>query len=157
EPQLERLPGVSQANVNGGLLRQFSVGVDPNKLAAAGLTLPDIQNAIVKYNALIPSGSLRNNRIDYQLNVPSLLQSVPAIQNVVVAMHQGVPVHIRDLGQVVDAAADQTQIVHVDGKPGVVLFVNRQPDANTIQTVNAIRAALPKLTSMPPGVTLSLG
>jgi CzcA family heavy metal efflux pump len=157
EPQLERLPGVSQANVNGGLLRQFSVGVDPNKLNAAGLTLQNVQDAIVKYNALIPSGSLRNNRIDYQLNVPSLVQSVPAIQNVVVAMHQGVPVHIRDIAQVVDAAADQTQIVHVDGQPGVVLFVNRQPDANTIQTVNAIRAALPKLTSMPPGVTLSLG
>ena len=157
EPQLERLPGVSQAFVNGGLLRQFSVAVDPNKLVAAGLTLPDVQNAIVKYNALIPSGSLRNNRIDYQLNVPSLLQSVPAIQNVVVAMHQGVPVHVRDIAQVEDAAADQTQIVHVDGKPGVVMFVNRQPDANTIQTVNAIRAALPRLTGLPPSMTLSLG
>ncbi len=158
EPQLERLPGVSQAFVNGGLLREFSVRVDPNKLAAAGLTLQNVQDAIVKYNALVPSGSLRNKRIDYQLNVPSLLQSVPAIQNVVVAMHQGgVPVHIRDIAQVADAAADQTQIVHVDGKPGVVMFVNRQPDANTIQTVNAIRAALPNLTGMPPGVTLSLG
>ncbi|HET9000990.1 MAG TPA: efflux RND transporter permease subunit [bacterium] len=157
EPQLERLPGVSQANVNGGLIRQFSVAVDPNKLNAAGLTLPDVQNAIVKYNALIPSGSLRNNRIDYQLNVPSLLQSVPAIRDVVVTTRAGVPVHIRDIAQVADAAADQTQIVRVDGKPGVVLFVNRQPDANTIQTVNAIRAALPRLTGMPPGVTLSLG
>ena len=157
EPQLERLPGVSQAFVNGGLVRQFNVSVDPNKLVAAGLTLPDVQNAIVKYNALIPSGSLRNTRIDYQLNVPSLLQSVPAIQDVVITTHGGVPVHIRDIAQVADAAADQTQIVHVDGRPGVVMFVARQPDANTIQTVNEIRAALPRLTGVPPGVTLSLG
>ncbi len=157
EPQLERLPGVSTAFVNGGLVRQFNVSVDPHKLVATGLALPDVQSAITKYNALIPSGSLRNNRIDYQLNVPSLLQSVPAIQNVVVATRQGVPVHIRDVAQVADAAADQTQIVHVDGKPGVIMFVNRQPDANTIQMVNALRAALPRLTGVPPGVTLSVG
>jgi CzcA family heavy metal efflux pump len=157
EPQLERLPGVSQAFVNGGLVRQFNVSVDPHKLMAAGLTLQDVQTAITRYNALIPSGSLRNNRIDYQLNVPALLQSVPAIQDVVVTSRQGVPVHIKDIAQVADAAADQTQIVHVDGKPGVVMFVARQPDANTIQTVDAIRAALPRLTAMPPGVTLSVG
>jgi CzcA family heavy metal efflux pump len=157
EPQLERLPGVSQAFVNGGLVRQFNVSVDPNKLVAAGLNLQDVQGAIVRYNALIASGNLRNNRIDYQLNVPTLLQDVPAIQNVIITTHQGVPVHIRDVAEVADAAADQTQIVHVDGKPGVLLFVARQPDANTIQTVNALRAALPRLTGVPPGVTLSVG
>src|SRR6516165_5478071 len=157
EPQLERLPGVSQANVNGGLVRQFNVSVDPHKLVAAGLALSNVQDAITRSNQIIPSGNLRNNRIDYQLNVPSLLQSVPAIQNVVIATHGGVPVHIRDVAQVTDAAADQTQIVRVDGKPGVLLFVNRQPDANTIETVNAIRAALPRLQGLPPGVTLSVG
>ncbi|HLW59258.1 MAG TPA: efflux RND transporter permease subunit [bacterium] len=157
EPQLERLPGVSQAFVNGGLVRQFNVSVDPHKLVATGLTLQNVQDALTRYNALIPSGSLRNTRIDYQLNVPTLLQNVPAIQNVVVATHQGVPVHIRDVAQVADAAADQTQIVHVDGKPGVLMFVSRQPDANTIQTVNALRAALPHLTALPPGVTLDVG
>jgi CzcA family heavy metal efflux pump len=157
EPQLERLPGVSQAFVNGGLVRQFTVGVDPHKLVASGLTLQDVQTAITRYNALIPSGSLRNDRIDYQLNVPTLLQNVPAIRDVVISSRQGVPVHIRDIAEVTDAAADQTQIVHVDGKPGVILFVARQPDANTIQTVDALRAALPRLTGMPPGVTLSIG
>ena len=156
EPQLERLPGVSQAFVNGGLVRQFNVSVDPHKLVATGLTLQNVQDALTRYNALIPSGSLRNTRIDYQLNVPTLLQNVPAIQNVVIKTPQGVPVHIRDVAQVADAAADQTQIVHVDGKPGVVMFVSRQPDANTIQTVNALRAALPHLTGLPPGVTLSV-
>src|SRR5262249_17207965 len=126
--------------------------VDPNKLAAAGLALQDVQGAITRYNAIIANGSLRNQRIDYQLNVPSLLQTVPAIQNVIVATHGGVPVHIRDVAEVTDAAADQTQIVHVDGKPGVIMFIARQPDANTIQTVNALRAALPRLTGVPLSV-----
>jgi len=156
EPQLERLPGVSQASVNGGLVRQFNVSVDPHKLEATGLTLQNVQDAIASQNALIPTGNLLNSRIDYQLNVPTLLQSLRSIRSVVVTARKGVPVHVRDVAEVADAAAIQTQIVHVDGKPGVILSVARQPDANTIQTVNALRAALPHLAGLPPGVRLSV-
>ncbi len=154
EPQLERLPGVSQAFVRGGLVRQLNINVDPHKLAATGLALHTVTDAVARYNALIPSGSLRNSRIDYQLNVPTLLQDVSAIKGVVVTTHQGIPVHVGDIAQVQDAAADQTDIVHVDGKPGVLLFVSRQPDANTIQVVDALREALPRLAGIPRGVTL---
>ena len=157
EPQLERIPGVSQAFVNGGLVRQFNVNVDPNRLVAKGLTLQNVISGITRYNALIPSGDLRNNRIDYQLNVPSLLQSVPAIQNVVLTTHNGVPIHIADIAQVQDAAADQTQIVRINGKPGVLMFVAREPDANAIQVVDALRQALPRLSGIPKGVTLQIG
>jgi CzcA family heavy metal efflux pump len=157
EPQLERIPGVSQAFVRGGLVRQFSVNVDPHRLAAAGLSLQNVADAITRFNALIPSGSLRNSRIDFQLNVPTLLQNTSAIRRVVVATHQGIPMHIGDIADVQDAAADQSDIVHIDGQPGVLLFVARQPDANTIQVVNALRRALPRLAGLPPGVTLSVG
>ncbi|HLW46238.1 MAG TPA: efflux RND transporter permease subunit [bacterium] len=157
EPQLERIPGVSQAFVNGGLVRQFNVDVDPNRLNATGLTLQGVINGITKYNALIPSGDLKNNRIDYLLNVPSLLQNVPAIQHVVLATHSGIPIHVADVAQVQDAAADQTQIVRINGKPGVIMFVAREPDANTIQVVDALRKALPRLSGIPKGVTLQVG
>jgi CzcA family heavy metal efflux pump len=157
EPQLERIPGVSSAFVNGGLVRQFNVNVDPNRLVATGMTLQTVISGITRYNALIPSGDLKNSRIDYQLNVPSLLQSVPAIQNVVLATHNGVPIHISDVAQVQDAAADQTQIVRINGKPGVTMFVAREPDANTIQVVDELRKALPHLSGVPKGVTLQIG
>jgi CzcA family heavy metal efflux pump len=156
EPQLERLPGVSQASVNGGLVRQLNVNVDPHKLAAAGLTLQQVAAAIAQSNALIPSGELRNRSIDYQLNVPTLLQSVPAIQDVVVATRQGVPTFVSDIATVQDASADQTQIVTVNGRPGVLLGVARQPDANTIQVVNELRRALPHLAGIPAGVTMQI-
>src|SRR5215472_17055446 len=156
EPQLERIPGVAQAFVNGGLVRQFNVNVDPHKLVATGLTLQGVISGISKYNALIPSGELRNTRLDYTLNVPSLLQSVPAIQNVVLTTHNGLPVHVADVAQVEDGAADQTQIVRINGKPGVFLSVARQPDANTIQVVDGLRAALPRLSGIPKGVTLQV-
>lgn len=156
EPQLERIPGVSSAFVRGGLVRQLNVNVDPHKLAATGLSLANVVDAISRYNALVPSGSLRNPRIDYQLNVPTLLQDTTAISGVVVTTHNGVLVHVGDVADVQDAAADQTDIVHVDGQPGVLLFVARQPDANTIDVVNQLRAALPRLAGLPRGVSLAI-
>jgi len=157
EPQLERLPGVSTAFVNGGLVRQLNVNVDPHKLDATGLTFQDVITAISNANQLIPAGNLTNPQINYQLNVPTLLQNVPAIQHVIITSHNGVPVHIGDIAQVVDGAATQSQIVHVDGRPGVLMFVARQPDANTIEVVNELRQALPHLAGVPQGVTLSVG
>jgi CzcA family heavy metal efflux pump len=156
EPQLERIPGVSQAFVNGGLVRQINVDVDPNKLAAVGLTLQNVQSAIAQYDTLLPSGTLDNSELSYELDVPTLLQSTSAIENVVVATRGGVPVRVGDVAQVSDAAAQQTQIVDVNGQPGVLLYVARQPGANTIQVVNALRATLPRLTGVPSGVTLRI-
>ncbi len=156
QPQLERIPGVSTAFVRGGLVRELNVNVDPHRLGATGLTLQNVVDAISKSNALIPSGNLRNTRIDYSLNVPTLLQNTPAIQNVVVMTRNGVPIHIGDVADVQDAAADQQDIVRIDGRPGVLLFVARQPDANTIDVVNQLRRTLPRLAGIPRGVTLDI-
>jgi len=156
EPQLERLDGVSQAIVHGGLVRQINVNVDPHKLLATGLTLQNVITAINNYDQLIPSGNLQNSAINYQLNVPSLLQSVPEIRNVVVTEQNGVPVHVRDIAQVVDGAATQSEIVDVDGKTGVLLSVARDPGTNTIQIVNELRQALPHLSGIPKGVQLQI-
>src|SRR5690348_2263781 len=157
EPQLERIPGVSTAFVRGGLVRQFNINVDPHRLSATGQTLQSVIETVAKYNALLPSGNLRNPRIDYQLRVPTLLQDVPSISDVVLATHNGVPVRVSDIADVQDAAADQTDIVHVNGQPGVLLFVARQPDANAIDVVNQLRATLPRLAGVPKGVTMTVG
>jgi CzcA family heavy metal efflux pump len=156
EPQLERIPGVSQAFVSGGLVRQLNVNVDPHRLAATGLTLQQVDAAVRRYNALIPSGALRNNQIDFQLRVSTLLQDVNAIKQVVVTTSRGIPVHIGDIAEVNDAAADQTQIVKVDGQPGITLSVVREPGANIVQVVDGLRLALPRLVGIPSGTSLRI-
>jgi multidrug efflux pump subunit AcrB len=156
EPQLERIPGVSQAFVSGGLDRQLNVNVDPHRLAATGLTLQDVDAALRRYNALIPSGALRNNQIDFQLKVSTLLQNVNSIRQVVVTSRNGVPVHIGDIAEVQDASADQTQIVKVDGQPGITLSVAREPGANIVQVVDGLRRALPRLVGIPSGANLRI-
>src|SRR5438128_456372 len=155
-PQLERLPGVSQAFVSGGLVRQFNVNVDPHRMAATGLSLQDVDAAVRRYNALIPSGSLRNADIDFQLMVPTTLQDVAAIRRVVLTSRNAVPVYIADIADVEDGAADRTQIVKVDGQPGITVSVARQPGANIVDVVDALRAAVPRLTGLPQGVALRI-
>src|SRR5256712_2627363 len=118
EPQVERLPGVSQAFVNGGLVRQFNINVDPQRLAAVGLSLQDVETAVRPHNALIPSGSLRNAEIDFQLMVPTSLEDVNAIRQVVLASKNGVSVHIADIADVPDGPADRAQIVKWMASPG---------------------------------------
>jgi CzcA family heavy metal efflux pump len=156
EPQLARIDGVSQGFVNGGLVRQFNVNVDPRRLAAVGLTMQDIDNAIRRYNQLGGSGSLRNKQIDYQLRVPTLLQDVGAIRRVVVTTRRGATVQVGDVADVQDASADQTRIVKIDGEPGITISMARQPGANTVQVVDQIRRTLPRLTGIPPGVNLTI-
>src|SRR3989449_5114696 len=156
EPQLERLPGVSQAFVSGGLVRQFNVNVDPHRMAATGLSLQDVDAAVRRYNALIPVGSRRNADIDFQLMVPTTLQDVAAIRRVVLTSRNAVPVYIADIADVEDGAADQTQIVKVDGEPGITVSVARQPGANMVEVVDALRAAVPRLPGLPEGVTLRI-
>ncbi len=156
QPQIERLPGVSTAFVGGGLVRQLNINVDPQRLGATGLALQDVDNAVRRYNALLPSGSLRNAEIDFQLKVPTLLQDVNAIRQVIITSKNGIPVHIGDIAEVEDAAADQTQIVKIDGKPGITISVVRQPGANIVQVVDALRAAVPRLTGLPSSVQLRI-
>lgn len=156
QPQIERLPGVSTAFVGGGLVRQFNINVDPQRLAAVGHRLQDVDDAVRRYNTIIPSGSLRNQEIDFQLKVPTLLQDVGAIRQVVLSVKNGVPLHVGDVAEVEDAAGDQTQIVKIDGKPGITLSIVRQPGANIVGVVDAVRAAVPQMTGIPSGVELRI-
>src|SRR3989449_477683 len=167
EQAMTRVAGVQQLNSTsrrGSSMVQvwfdwgadLNVAVDPHRMAATGLSLQDVDAAVRRYNALIPSGSLRNADIDFQLMVPTTLQDVAAIRRVVLTSRNGVPVYVADIAAVEDGAADQTQIVKVDGEPGITVSVARQPGANIVEVVDALRAAVPRLTGLPEGVTLRI-
>jgi CzcA family heavy metal efflux pump len=155
-PQLERLPGVSDVEVRGGVIRQINVNCDPQKLQARGISLQDVQRALKENNQLIPSGVLQNERLDYQLEVPTLLEGVDEIEQVVIATRSGVPIKVRDIAQVEDGAAPRTDIFGVNGQTGLALWVLMQPQANLVQLSDAVRAAVPKLAGVPQGVELNI-
>ena len=162
EPQLERIQGVASASVGGGKVREIEVMANRNAMRARGLGILDLTNSVRTSNLLLPSGSLRAGDRDYNVFTNTQVSDVGPLRNVVVrstsanpGQAQGV-VRISDIAKVEDLTADQTEIVRVNGQRGVYLRVLKQPGANTIATVDAVRAAIPKLRAVPANVKMDI-
>ncbi len=155
-PQLERIPGVSDVEVRGGIIRQININCDPQKLQARGLNLQEVQDALRVNNQLIPSGSLQNPRVEYQLQIPTLLEDMESIEQVVVATRRGVTIKVSDVATVEDGTAPLTDIYQVNGKRGVGLLVLMQPRANVVKLSEDVKAALPHLAGVPKGAEVKL-
>jgi hydrophobe/amphiphile efflux-1 (HAE1) family protein len=163
EPQIERINGVASANVGGGLIRELEVKVKRDALRARNLGILDVVDAVKQSNLLLPSGHIKAGTRDY--NVFSNTQIVKAgpLSEVIVRGGAAGPgregaaaVRVRDIADVEDGAADQSEIVRINGQRGVYLRVLKQPGANTIAVVDSIRAAMPKLRGVPPNVKLAI-
>jgi hydrophobe/amphiphile efflux-1 (HAE1) family protein len=156
-PQIEQLAGVAAATVEGGKIRQININLDPTLLRARGLSILDVVNAVKTATVILPSGNLRAGHLDYNVFTNAQFKAVEPIEDVIVSLDTGGnPVRIRDLGTVTDSSDIQTNIVRADGARAVFLRVNKQPQANTVQVVDALRAALPTLIGLPPGVKLGI-
>ncbi|MHB2021399.1 MAG: efflux RND transporter permease subunit, partial [Candidatus Xenobia bacterium] len=142
EPSLEHVDGVSTAPVNGGRIRQINVYLDPNKLAAYHLTMQQVYNAVGNSNFLYPSGDIKVGNIDYRVYTETQFETVAPMNDVVVTTYNGMPVHVRDVGRVIDGAAVQTETVRINGEHGVMMFITKQPGQNTVMVVNHIKKAL---------------
>lgn len=157
EPQLEHLPGVAFAQVVGGQIREIHVSVNRNRLEALNLTLQDVNAAVSSSNLIVPSGDLKSGVFDYSLKTESQFNVVEPIGNVVIKNINGVPIRIRDVARVEDSYQEQTEIVRNNGKPGVILRVQKTSGANTVDIVNAVVNSITHLRNVPPSVKASLG
>ncbi|MCC6139578.1 MAG: efflux RND transporter permease subunit [Nitrospira sp.] len=156
-PQIEQIANVAAATVEGGKIRQININLDPALLTARGLSILDVVKSVKAANLILPSGDLKAGNLDYNVFTNNQFKTVDPIQDVIVAVNQqGNPVRVRDVGTVTDSSDIQTNIVRTDGARAVYLRVNKQPIANTVEVVDALRAALPKMIGIPPGVTLGI-
>jgi CzcA family heavy metal efflux pump len=158
EPQLERLAGVASASVDGGKVRQITVNLNRDQLFAKGLSVLDVVRAVNDSNFLLPAGDMKVGRLDYNIYTNNQFKIVEPMQDIVVrrAGANATPIHIKDVGTVADSHETQTAIVRIDGERGVFMRVNKQPGANTINVVDQVRALLPKVMGVPPGVRIGI-
>jgi CzcA family heavy metal efflux pump len=156
EPQIEHLPHIASATVNGGLIRQINVDLNPEKLIAKNVSFMDVLNAVTNANFILPSGDMKIDNLDYNLFTTNQFKTIPPMNNIVVKVSNGVPVHIDDVGHVIDSSETQTNIARINGKQGVYLMVNKTPGANTVDVVNEVKALLPHLLNIPGGVKFNL-
>ncbi len=156
EPQIERLAGVASANVDGGKIRQITVNLNRDLLYSKGISVTEVARAVNDSNFLLPSGDVKLGTIDYNVFTNNQFSIVPPMEDIVVRRVDGKPIRVRDLGRVEDSAETQQSIVRVNGQRAVYLRVNKQPGANTVEVVDAVRRTVPNLLGVPPGVTVTV-
>ena len=150
-------PGVIAPAVFGGKLRRIYVYVDPNKLQSYGLSLMDVQQAIKKNNLMIPTGNAKIGDTDYMVDMENMVEHVEGFNDIVVKVVDGRPIYVRDIGEVQDAAAIQTNVVRIsrgpewESKRQVYIPIFRRPGSNTIEVVNGVKERIPGfLDRLPP-------
>jgi len=156
-PQIEQIANVAAATVEGGRIRQININLDPALLSARGLSILDVVKSVKASNVILPSGDIKAGNLDYNVFTNNQFRTVEPIQDVIIKVNpQGNPVRVRDVGTVTDSSDIQTNIVHADGARSVFLRVNKQPIANTVEVVDALRTAIPKMLGVPEGVNLNI-
>ena len=155
EPEIEHVPNVASARVGGGKVREICVRFDRERLRAFNLSPESVIQAVQQANLIIPSGDIKAGPYDYRLFTETQFSLVKPIENIIVTNVQKRPVYIRDIGEVIDDFRDQTDIIRVNGRPAVSLGVQKTSGTNTIEVVDGVRKALPKIQKMlPPGVVM---
>src|SRR5262249_48630011 len=130
-------PGVIAPAVFGGKLRRIYVYLDPVKLQVRGLSLMDVQQAIKRSNLMIPTGNAKMGDTDYMVDMENMVRKVEDLNDVVVKIDNGKPVFIKDVGEVSDTSAIQTNVVRIsrgptwEGKRQGYLPIFRRPGSNT--------------------------
>ncbi len=156
EPQIEHISGVASAQVLGGRIREIHVIIDRNRMQALEMPVQTVINAIANANMIIPSGNLRTGQFDFSLKTESRFNVVEPMGNIVLRNKNGVVTRIKDIGRVEDSFQEQTEIVRINGGPGVILRVQKMAGANTVDVVDRVLKAIPKLTGIPAKVNLAL-
>jgi len=155
--QLSQISGVSQVLIGGEQKRAVRIQVDPAKLAAMGMTLEDVRGVLVNATVDSPKGTINTDRQSFTVYDNDQLTKAAQYDDVVLAWRNGAPVRVRDIGQAVDGPENQLLGAWQNGKKGILLVVFKQPGANVIDTVDKIKAALPRLeAAIPPSIKVSV-
>jgi multidrug efflux pump len=157
QPKLSQIDGVGRVTVQGGMRPAVRVRVDPARLAAYGLSMEDIRNAVAAANVNGAKGGFDGPRLAFSLGANDQLVDAAAYQNLVIAWRNGAPVRLSAVGSVIGGVENNRVAAVYDGTPAVVLDIQRQPGANIVQTVQAIQDALPLLRkAIPSGVNIAI-
>jgi CzcA family heavy metal efflux pump len=156
KPRMNRLDGVASVIIQGGRVPEFQVMPDPARLLAASVTVTDILEAIRRTNLIDSPGLLENGHqlvlglISGQVRTPEQIGQI-----VVKNSPAGVPIRLGDIAKIASSVAPVYTVVTANGKPAVLLNVNRQPESNTLQVATEVHALIQELTpTLPPGVRL---
>src|SRR5471032_1211899 len=155
--QISQVNGVAQVGVFGAQPYAVRIQVDPNKLAAYGLGIDQVEQAVEAGNVNQPLGTLSGRHQSFTVQASGQLADAAAFRPLIVAYRNGSPVRLEQLGNVIDSVQNDKSAAWYDNARAVVLAVQRQPGANTVRVVDDIKKLLPQFrAAIPAAVKLDV-
>jgi multidrug efflux pump len=149
-PNVKQIDGVSRVQVFGGTPHAVRIELDTNALAAKQLTANDVSNALNAANVNSPQGVLSDGATQMTVTANDGLREPADFANILIAVRNNVPVRLSDIAKVSSGEQDQYQAAWFQGDRSVTMQISKRPEANSIATAEAIRAALPRFQSSLP-------
>jgi hydrophobic/amphiphilic exporter-1 (mainly G- bacteria), HAE1 family len=154
---LSQIAGVAQVSIFGGQKFAVRVQADPEAAAARGLSMEDVRNAVARANSTTPLGTLNGPSQNVTLQASGQLDKAELYREVVVAWRNGAPVKLDEVAKIYDSVENDKTATWYQSKRSIGLAIQKQPDANTVAVVDAVRARLPALQAqLPPSIQVDV-
>jgi multidrug efflux pump len=155
--RLSQLSGIGNVNIGGSSLPAVRVELNPQALYNYGIGLEDVRAALASANANSPKGTIDDGNRRFQIYTNDQANTAADYTPLVIAYRNGAAVRLSDIAEVSDSVQDNRNLGMSDGQPSVLVILYRQPNANIIETVDAVKAELPHLeAAMPADMNVSV-
>src|SRR5258705_11244636 len=156
-PQLTSVPGTAVPYPYGGKQRQVQVDLNTAALQSKGLSPLDVVNAISAQNLILPSGTAKIGKFEYNVDMNGSPTTITGLNNLPIKAVGGTTIYIRDVANVRDGFPPQTNIVRVDGRRSTLMTIQKIGNASTLDIITAIKKLLPSVkTTLPPDLQIRL-
>jgi len=156
-PQLTSVPGTAVPYPYGGKQRQVQVDLNTAALQSKGLSPADVVNAISAQNLILPAGTAKMGKFEYNVDMNGSPTTITELNNLPIKAVGGTTIYIRDVANVRDGFPPQTNIVRVDGRRSTLMTIQKIGNASTLEIISAIKKLLPSVkTTLPPDLQIRL-
>ena len=152
--RLERVEGVATADVRGGREREIHVELDGSRLSALGITADEVSTALRRENVNVPAGDVRDRGQEVIVRTLGEFRNLEQMGTVVVALRKGRPVRVRDLAEIRDGLEEPSNLVSVDGRPGIRIAISKLSNANTVEVADRVRREVEAINREMPQIEL---
>lgn len=152
-PSLSTIEGVAQVSIFGQQKYAVRVQIDPTALAARGISIDQLQTAIASANSNTPLGVLQDDKQQLTITANTQLNNAAGFSNIIIATRNGRPVRLGEVTRVIDSVETTTTASWYDGTRAIIMAVQRQPDANTVDVVDRVKAMLPSFQDQMPAAS----